>query len=280
VETASQQSLEAVILEEFGHFVDAQVNGTDTAGDEGELFSALVQGQSLDAATLQALKAEDDSAIITIAGENILVEQNTPNSPLINGLGGTVGFGESILDRNDDGSTSFIDVTSVFETGLNFWGTTYNGFYINNNGNITFNSPQSTYTPYAITGNTGQPIIAPFFSDVDTRAGTLTPSSGGTSTGSNLVYWDFDPINNQVIITWDDVGQYLSGTTPNAFQLVLKDTGNGDFSIEFRYEDIQWLVGQASSDVLARAGYSAGNGSNYFELEQSGTSNSKFKWYK
>jgi hypothetical protein len=43
VETASQQSLEAVILEEFGHFVDAQVNQTDTAGDEGELFSAIVR---------------------------------------------------------------------------------------------------------------------------------------------------------------------------------------------------------------------------------------------
>ena len=38
ISSASQQSLEAVILEEFGHFVDAQVNNSDTAGDEGELF--------------------------------------------------------------------------------------------------------------------------------------------------------------------------------------------------------------------------------------------------
>ena len=35
VSVASQQSLEAVILEEFGHFVDAQVKTTDTVGDEG-----------------------------------------------------------------------------------------------------------------------------------------------------------------------------------------------------------------------------------------------------
>jgi len=36
VSSASQQSLEAVILEEYGHFVDAQLNLTDTTGDEGE----------------------------------------------------------------------------------------------------------------------------------------------------------------------------------------------------------------------------------------------------
>lgn len=69
--------LRSVLIEEIGHFVDAQVNNSDSPGDEGAIFAALVQGQSLDAVTLQALKAEDDSAIITIAGENILVEQST-----------------------------------------------------------------------------------------------------------------------------------------------------------------------------------------------------------
>jgi hypothetical protein len=194
------------------------------------------------------------------------VEQSNPNSPLINGLGGTAGFGENILDRNDDGSTGFIDVTSVFESGLNFFGTTYNGFYLNNNGNITFTSPLSTFTPFALTGDTGVPIIAAFFTDIDTRAGVLTTSSGGNSTGSNLVYWDIDSANNQVTLTWDDVGEFPSGRTPNAFQLLLKDLGAGDFSVEFRYEDIQWYYGNA------RAGYSAANGVNFFELSQSGSS--------
>ena len=193
------------------------------------------------------------------------VEQSNPNSPLINGLGGTAGFGENILDRNDDGSTGFIDVTSVFESGLNFFGTTYNGFYLNNNGNITFTSPLSTFTPFALTGNTRVPIIAAFFTDIDTSASVLTASSGGNSTGSNLVYWDIDPANNQVTLTWDDVGEYSNGTTPNAFQLSLKDLGAGDFSVEFRYEDIQWYRGNA------RAGYSAANGVNFFELSQSGS---------
>jgi len=75
VSVASQQSLEAVILEEFGHFVDAQVNVTDTTGDEGELFSAIVRGVSLSAAELSRVKAEDDHAAIVVDGQSIAVEQ-------------------------------------------------------------------------------------------------------------------------------------------------------------------------------------------------------------
>ena len=75
VSVASQQSLDAVILEEFGHFVDAQVNATDTPGDEGELFSALVRGVSLNSAELSRIKTEDDHAVIVVNGQSIAVEQ-------------------------------------------------------------------------------------------------------------------------------------------------------------------------------------------------------------
>ncbi len=73
--SASQQSLANLILEEFGHFVDAQINTSDSAGDEGAIFAALVAGESLDALTLQALKTEDDHGFITVNGEVIQVEQ-------------------------------------------------------------------------------------------------------------------------------------------------------------------------------------------------------------
>jgi hypothetical protein len=75
VSVASQPFLEAVILEEFGHFVDAQVNATDTAGDEGELFSAIVRGGNFSAAELSRIKAEDDHAVVMINGQSIAVEQ-------------------------------------------------------------------------------------------------------------------------------------------------------------------------------------------------------------
>jgi Tol biopolymer transport system component len=78
VETASPQQLEAVVLEEIGHFVDAQVNTTDTVGDEGELFSALVHGVSLSPSELSRIKTENDHTVISLGGQAIAVEQATP----------------------------------------------------------------------------------------------------------------------------------------------------------------------------------------------------------
>ena len=74
--TASQQSLEAVLLEEFGHFVDAKVNKADTLGDEGELFSNVVRGVNLSASDLSRIKAEDDHAVVVIGGQQVAIEQS------------------------------------------------------------------------------------------------------------------------------------------------------------------------------------------------------------
>ncbi|MFM6267379.1 MAG: calcium-binding protein, partial [Dolichospermum sp.] len=73
--TASSATIINVILEEIGHYVDAQINQVDSAGDEGAIFSELVQGNSLDVATLDALRAENDQTIIIVNGEIIQVEQ-------------------------------------------------------------------------------------------------------------------------------------------------------------------------------------------------------------
>ena len=48
---------------------------TDSAGDEGAIFAELVQGNSLDVATLEALRAENDQTTIIVNGEIIQVEQ-------------------------------------------------------------------------------------------------------------------------------------------------------------------------------------------------------------
>ncbi|MTJ10489.1 hypothetical protein, partial [Anabaena sp. UHCC 0204] len=80
---ANVNNLDAVVgvlLEEYGHFVDYSINKTDSPGDEGAIFSALVQGKSLDNETLQALKAEDDHAIIVIDGQAIQVERQDLNT--------------------------------------------------------------------------------------------------------------------------------------------------------------------------------------------------------
>jgi VCBS repeat-containing protein len=206
----------------------------------------------------------------------------TAGHDLINTLGGANGFGESSLGGNDDGSTDAVSITSVFGAGgLNFFGQHYTSIYINNNGNITFVGPSGTFTPSQI-GSSGNPIIAPFWADVDTRGGSANATAGGNSTGSDLVYYDLDTTNHVLTVTWDDVGYFASHTTlQNAFQLQLIDRGNGDFDIVFRYEDINWTTGDASGGsgglggAPARAGYSAGDGNmaHYFELPGSGDQN-------
>jgi hypothetical protein len=76
--TSTAEAISAVLLEEIGHFIDAQINLSDSAGDEGEKFSALVQGQNLTTQELDRINTENDWANITVGGEQVAVEQNTP----------------------------------------------------------------------------------------------------------------------------------------------------------------------------------------------------------
>ncbi len=211
------------------------------------------------------------------AGTSLLMVLSTEADTLINGLGGPAGFGTQSVERNDDGFVGPIDITSVFPGGLDLFGTRYDAIFVNNNGNITLNAGESQFTPSAITGNTDNPIFAPFFADVDTRGQSVQATRGGTSTGSNLVYYDVNPQSRIVTVTWDDVGYFSNHTNRlNAFQLRLINRGGDDFDIEYRYEAINWVTGDASNGsnglggTVARAGWSAGDGENFVELPQSG----------
>lgn len=187
------------------------------------------------------------------------------SNALITGLGGTQGFGETTLAGNDDGSTGQLDVRSVFgSAGLNFFGNWFTSLYLNNNGNITFQGPYSAYTPTSLHASGMLPIIAVFWDDISTVNPTGQISPGGTSRGTNRVYFDSDPVNGVLTFTWDDVGEYPHYASPNAFQLQLVSLGAGDFDIIFRYEYLSW-------GADARAGWNSGSG-NSGELGQSGTS--------
>ncbi|MEB3157591.1 MAG: nidogen-like domain-containing protein [Cyanobacteriota bacterium] len=184
--------------------------------------------------------------------------------PLLNGFGGPSGYGEAFLARNDDSSTGRLDLPFA----INFFGTRYTSFWINNNGNITFTGALSGYTPNAFPG-AQRPIIAPWWADVDTR-----------NTGSDIVYYDA-PNADTMVVTWPGVGYYNTRADKlNSFQLVLQrnpgDT-SGAFTAQFRYAQLQWTTGSASGGVNglggtpAVAGYDAGNNRDYFMLPGSRT---------
>ena len=113
----SQESLSNLILEEFGHFVDAQVNSVDSAGDEGAIFAALVQGESLDLETLQVLRSEDDRGAIMVNGEVIQVEKQEFTGTNVNDsiIGGAVN--DSLLGLDGDDSLLGLDGDDTLNGG-------------------------------------------------------------------------------------------------------------------------------------------------------------------
>ncbi|HEV8243813.1 MAG TPA: PEP-CTERM sorting domain-containing protein [Nitrospirales bacterium] len=136
--------------------------------------------------------------------------------------------------RNDDGFSGPINLGFT----LNFFGTNYTQFFANNNGNISFGAGISQFTPSGPTG-ASQPIISPFFADVDT-----------TNAASGVMMLRND-IPNEIIVTWDQVGYYNSHADKlNSFQLVLRGPGftipAGEGAIGFFYKTMQWETGDAS----------------------------------
>lgn len=183
---------------------------------------------------------------------SIVVTTNGGNASNIGGLNG----------RNDDGFSGPVSLGF----SLPFFGSTYNSFYINNNGNISFGNGISAYTPNGPQGAT-QPIIAPFFADVDTRG----PLSGVVHLNTSIA--------NQVIVTWDHVGYYNSQSDKlNTFQLVLRGPDYaipaGEGQIGFFWGQMQWETGGASGGnggfggTPAAVGFGDGQ-SNGFVLQSS-----------
>jgi Ca2+-binding RTX toxin-like protein len=76
------EQISNLFLEEFGHFIDSQINNIDSAGDEGAIFSALSQGKNLSQQELSRLKVEDDTASILLNDISIQIEKQDPKVPV------------------------------------------------------------------------------------------------------------------------------------------------------------------------------------------------------
>ncbi len=174
----------------------------------------------------------------------------------------TAGWTQSMAP-NDDGSTGQIDL------GFNycFYQENKTSLFINNNGNVTFNSPFGGFTP------TGFPIaipmIAAFWGDVDTR--------NPTNADTNLVWHrTFGPAGDRVfVVTWDSVGWFSNQNGErNTFQLALAEDPNQwgpNLNIAMSYGRMDWTTGQASGGgpfggAAATIGANQGNGVDFSQL--------------
>lgn len=172
-----------------------------------------------------------------------------------------------VLPANDDGSTGQIALPFSF----NLYGDSYGSVFVNNNGNVSFQSPYSKYSSDGFPAPYN--MVAPFWADVDTRY-----------EGSGLVYYRVEATRLTVI--WNHVGYYndsLSVTKFNTFKLVITNgtdplIGIGN-NVAFYYGDMQWTTGKASAGQggfygkPATVGASKGVGNNACFFHQLGRFN-------
>lgn len=165
--------------------------------------------------------------------------------------------------RNDDGST----LVKTMPFNFCMYGTNYNQFYINNNGNISFGSSFATYTSTGFP-STQYVMVAPFWADVDTR-----------NTTSGVVYYKITP--TAVIVQWYRVGYFASMADKlNTFQCIITDgtdpiIANGN-NVAFCYGTMEWTTGSASGGsggfggTPATVGVNKGDGVNYAQVGRFG----------
>jgi len=179
---------------------------------------------------------------------------------------------------NDDESTGLINLPFTFD----FYGTSFNSLYINNNGNISFDFPYFAFTPNAFPDSSTL-MIAPFWADVDTR-GTL--DSLGVPTGNGGSVW-YKLTPTALIVNWNQVGYFnYHNDLVSTFQLIISNGSDSLVSaggnVSFCYEDMQWTTGDASGGwggfggAPATVGLNTGNGVNYFQVGQFIQSGSDF----
>ncbi|MEL6929271.1 MAG: S8 family serine peptidase, partial [Cyanobacteria bacterium J06600_6] len=116
IEQSNSEAISRVILEEYGHYLDAWFNSTDTPGDEGELFAHYVQNQQLTPAELSRIQSENDFTTVKIAESPLVIEQSNlgdnpafdligltqlRNDPQFAGIDGS-GFSIAVIDTGLD----------------------------------------------------------------------------------------------------------------------------------------------------------------------------------
>jgi hypothetical protein len=227
LDTATDTNIIAVLLEEYGHFIDAHVNQKDSAGDEGDIFSNLVRGNILSAVTLQTLKNENDWATITIGGQSIEIEQALTSLNLLasQNLLITQDIKDNFLYENV--KTAFSNVGSpVFRSRFK---------------NVTLPSslPNTPYTPIAGISSGGANSIAPYTSANDTTIRTLDSTEKGL-----LIHTSKDGAGSVKPDLWEPTDLGNISASPSGFNTAMRPNattfanalGNASFgNLSLRY---------------------------------------------
>jgi titin len=179
--------------------------------------------------------------------------------------------GQLLIDPLATGSTqiTFTDDTYIGPINLGFqfnlFGNEFSSVYINSNGNLTFNSGDSTYNNYKLPRNDNFKRVSPFWDDIDFRNGGLC---------------SYNNVNQGIfVVSFVNAPLYGRGTSVlNTFQVILIGTNNTfgytKGSIIFSYTRLEGLGGTADSgDSIntATVGLNNGDGLKYTIIDSLGS---------
>ncbi|MDB9426967.1 Calx-beta domain-containing protein [Microcystis aeruginosa CS-564/01] len=275
--TASSAAIVNVILEEIGHYVDAQINQVDSAGDEGAIFAELVQGNSLDVTTLEALRAENDQTTIIVNGETIQVEQanltGTNGNDTITGTSGDDTIsplrGKDIIDGRSGNdlliinysSNTYMGTTTPYAAGIDSRifqsGGSWNGYfiaYINSGGDYDQASFNNIERFQVIGTNANDYFEQGGYGVFDIDGGTGTDTIGFLNLSSFTTN-----------LTIDNSGRTFTESNGNVVKNVERfnnlTTGTGNDNISFTGSFNETIATGGGNDTInAARGYDNVNG--------------------
>jgi len=190
--------------------------------------------------------------------------------------------GDSTLFKNDDLFVGPIKISVTFP----FFSKAFDSLYVNTNGLISFDTGVRTFTPipFPLRNIT---VVSPYWTDIDTRRGgdvyyrEILNISSLNSLGYEIrrsfsSFYSFKP-TWAFCVTWYQVANYngtfdlnVSSPINNTFQAIVATNGLYSFTI-YNYEKLMWP--NQNITKLVQAGFNAGDGSTFYAINGSFTSN-------
>ncbi|GCL39658.1 hypothetical protein SR1949_47860 [Sphaerospermopsis reniformis] len=235
--SGNTELIKEAIIEETGHWLDKEINSTDTPGDEGELLAAFVTGKQLNPSQIADIKNQDDTTTIFVDGKSLIVEQSTLPTITITASdasaaetlsGQTTNPGRFTLTRTGNLSSALTVNYTISGTATN--GTDYNSI----SNSVTFAANSATATVNI------NPIDDSAVEGNETVVFNVSSSSAyniGSANSATVNIADNDSLLPTINITANDsnAGETITGQTANPGQFTLTRTGSTTSSLTVNY---------------------------------------------